>query len=193
MKDDMIEERAKASGHCLRESTPNEKTRVKIESQDDYLGYKTYHEDLETDTHSLEKTNVQIETPKLETSRRYDDLTTVTSIQDELTMNSCLPDEPSFIEQKDLPVDTDKVENRRQISVNSEVLSTQLCKEAIQHFCSPCVDALFKHKQNQVTVNKDSIFKPDRFTKKTDIDTWWTRFELYLKTGPIAPQNLRTI
>ena len=55
------------------------------------------------------------------------------------------------------------------------------------------MDALYKYKQNPVAVHKDSIFKPDRFTKKTDVDTWWTRFELYLKTVPIAPQNLRTI
>lgn len=62
----------------------------------------------------------------------------------------------------------------------------------VQHFCSPCVDALYR-KPTQVFYQKEPAFKPERFTKKTDVDTWWTRFELYLKTVQISQQNLRTI
>ncbi|CAF0925457.1 unnamed protein product [Brachionus calyciflorus] len=65
--------------------------------------------------------------------------------------------------------------------------------DTVQHFCSPCVDAFYNYKHNQTVVHKESSFKPERFTKSTDVDAWWTRFKLYLNTAPIAAENLRTI
>ncbi|RMZ94395.1 hypothetical protein BpHYR1_002008, partial [Brachionus plicatilis] len=79
-----------------------------------------------------------------------------------LGTSSDMLDEPTLLEIKDLG----SVEQRHQIRRGSS--------DTVQHFCAPCVEALYNFKQNNAGIHKEPSFKPERFTKKTDVDTWWT-------------------
>ncbi|RNA10050.1 hypothetical protein BpHYR1_040338 [Brachionus plicatilis] len=38
---------------------------------------------------------------------------------------------------------------------------------------------------------KDSVFKPAQFNRRTDLETWWKRFELYISSTKVSSANLR--
>jgi len=38
---------------------------------------------------------------------------------------------------------------------------------------------------------KDSVFKPAQFNRRTDLETWWKRFELYISSTKVSFPNLR--
>ncbi|RNA12525.1 hypothetical protein BpHYR1_024469, partial [Brachionus plicatilis] len=82
----------------------------------------------------------------------------------ELGTSSDKFDEPTLLEIKDLGT----LVQRHQIRRGSS--------DTVQHFCAPFVEALYNYKQNNAGILKEPSFKPERLTKKTDVDTWWTGF-----------------
>ncbi|CAF1117055.1 unnamed protein product [Brachionus calyciflorus] len=92
---------------------------------------------------------------------------------DSMLSNDDKLEESSILENKELKSST-MLQNNENLNMSrtdiNEMWSHQRRNDTVQHFCSPCVDAIYNNKHNQTVVHKESSFKPERFTKSTDVD-----------------------